>query len=336
MKYFLVFILFLGSLQGMTRAPAVHAANVGVRTLKYEDPSRRRPVLVELWYPTAKQGPAAEIETADAVWIHPKEIRDVVLADTGKKYPLIVFSHGHAGDRRNLSWLAESLVKNGFVVASVEHHGNSWRSYNPLTSLRFWERARDVSFALNQVLKEPSLKGKIDANRIGFVGYSLGGMTGLALAGAKAENVKQIVREQQKHHKEIEPELVDKVDFLEAHSDFEEPRIKAMVLLAPATFVYPSQSLKNIKIPIALVASTGDEVLPFQEHALRLITHTTPAKLKIFSNKISHYVFLNRVSESGQTVIREEMRADSVQSDRPSVHKEVAEFAASFFQEQLK
>jgi predicted dienelactone hydrolase len=335
MNYLLVFILIFGSLQGMTKAPTP-PANVGVRTLQYEDASRHRPVVIELWYPTAKQGPAAEVEAADAVWVHPQEIRNVALAEGGKKYPLIIFSHGHGGDRRNLSWLAESLVKNGFVVASVEHHGNSWRSYHPLTSLRFWERARDISFAINQVLKEPGLKDKIDANRIGFVGYSLGGMTGLALAGAKAENVKQIIQQQQKYHKEIEPELVSKLDFAEAHSDFEEPRIKAMVLLAPATFVYPSQSLKNIKIPIGLVASTGDEVLPFQEHALRVITHTTPAKLKVFNHKISHYVFLNRVSDAGKAVIREDMRAEPVQADRPSVHKEVAEFTSDFFKEQLK
>lgn len=337
MRIVLLVILAFGSLQGMNKAaPPVLAENTGVRTLHYEDAARHRPVVVELWYPTSKPGPADQVEPSDAVWVHPKEVRDVPLADSAKKYPLIVLSHGHAGDRRNFSWLAESLVRDGYVVASVEHHGNSWRSYSPLTSLRFWERPRDITFAISQILKEPALKGKLDANRIGFVGYSLGGMTGLALAGAKAENVKQVVLKQRENFKEIDPELIEKVDFTEAQTSFAEPRIRAMVLLSPATFIYTPQSLKSVKIPVALVASIGDEVLPFEEHALKLITNLVPAKLKVFHKRVSHYVFLPKVSETGMTVIREEIRADSVESDRSTIHGEVAQFTSDFFKDQLK
>lgn len=297
MNFILLILLVLNTLQAMTKAALPdRLESIGVYTLKYEDPARKRPVIVELWYPKLE-----------------------------KKVPLIILSHGHGGDRRNLSWLAESLVQNGFIVASVEHHGNSWRSYNPLISLRFWERARDVSFAINQILQEPRLKNKIDPDRIGFVGYSLGGMTGLSLAGAKAHNVKQIVIQQQANHKEIDLALVEKIDFSDAHSNFAEPRIKAMVLFSPALFVFPPQSLKNVKIPVALVASVWDEVLPFQEHAFPIITHLAPVKLKIFHNKVSHYVFLNRTPET-----------DALQSDRSKVQKEVSGFTADFFKEMLK
>ena len=262
MRYLILSIFLFGSLQAMSKTPApvvTLAENIGVHTEKFEDAKRNRPVLVEIWYPTDRAAPVDHPE--DPVWEHPREIRDAPPANG--KYPLIMMSHGHGGDRRDRTWLVEYLVKSGYIVASVEHYGNSWRSYNPLLSLRFWERARDVSFAISSLLKDPYFKQQIDTNRIGFVGYSLGGMTGLALGGAKAENVKEIVVKQQESFKEIDPELVQQVDFSDAHGSFADKRIKALGLLSPAAFVFPEKSFKSIKVPVARVALSEDEVLPF-------------------------------------------------------------------------
>jgi predicted dienelactone hydrolase len=318
----------------MSKAPAPEVAlieNIGVHTEKFEDTKRDRPVLVEIWYPTDRASPVDHPE--DAAWEHPKEIRDAPPANG--KFPLIMMSHGHAGDRRDRSWLVEYLVKSGFIVASVEHYGNSWRSYNPLLSLRFWERARDVTFAISALLKDPYFKNQIDASRIGFVGYSLGGMTGLALGGAKAQNVKEIIIKQQEVFKEIDPELVKQIDFEDAQGSFLDKRIKAFVLLSPAAFVYQEKSFKSIKVPVALVASEGDEVLPFHEHALKVIEHLVPARLKLLKDKVSHYVFLNRVSDAGKDVIRNEIQTEVIQADRLTVHKEVGDFVTAFFKEHL-
>ena len=288
---------------------------------------------MEVWYPTHRTGPIDQPE--DLAWVHPSEVRDGELADG--KYSLIVMSHGHFGDRRDRSWLVETFVKNGFIVASVEHYGNSWRSYNPLLSLRFWERARDISFAITQILKDPSLSRYIDPKRIGFVGYSLGGMTGLALGGAKAENVREIVIKQQESFKDIQLDLVKEVDFTEAQGSFADKRIKALALLSPAAFVYTPQSFKNIKVPVALVASEGDEVLPFKEHASKVIEYLSPArlKLKLLRDKVSHYVFLNRVSDAGKELASDEIQTETIQTDRLTVHKEVGDFLALFFKEHL-
>ncbi len=312
----------------MSKAPA---PGIGVRTIEYKDLARHRPVVIELWYPAKQTGPLDE--PADDYWIYPKEMRNIPIAEG--KFPLIFMSHGQGGDRRNQSWLAEALVKNGFVVASVEHHGNSRRTYDSLISLRFWERARDISFAIDQVLKEKFLEGRVLPKKIGLIGYSLGGMTGLSLAGARAQNVKAIVKAQQEHHKEIELDLVEQVDFSDAEGDFTDSRIKAMVLLSPAAFIFPSQSLGCVKIPVALVASEDDEVLPYREHALKIIQFLSPVKLKIFRDKISHYVFLNRVSDSGKKMFKEEVKQESVQNDRLKVHKEVAPLVCDFFKEHL-
>ncbi|OGN63796.1 MAG: hypothetical protein A3E80_06755 [Chlamydiae bacterium RIFCSPHIGHO2_12_FULL_49_9] len=342
MKLRIFFILFLGlgfflgtDAEAMSkvfvRKQQEGPLPIGVETLLYQDTKRDRPVLVEVWYPTNAK--AALDTPPDPVWIHPQEIRKAPIAPSKSKYPLILMSHGHMGERRDRSWLAEKLVPHGYVVASVEHHGNTWSGYNPLVSLRFWERARDVHFVLDRVLEDPFLRDSIDANRIGFIGYSLGGMTGLSLGGAKAENVKEVIYLQQQKYRELAPELVEQVDFSEAGSDFRDSRIKAMVLLCPAAFVHPPHTLERIKLPIAVVAAEKDHVLPHREHAERIIRHVKPVKVKVLKKEVGHHTLLNRPSNLGKQVLHEAICRDHEACDRGKVHEEVGDFTVSFFNE---
>jgi predicted dienelactone hydrolase len=289
-------------------------------------------VVVELWYPTAQGSPVENSE--NAVWVYPKEVRDGSFLE--KKHPLIIFSHGHGGDRRDLSWLAEILAKKGYMVASVDHYGNTWKDFNPIASLRFWERARDVSFAITEVLKDARINQKIDSNRIGFVGYSLGGMTGLALGGARGEVVFEKIPEMDRIKAEFGEDVFAKMDFSESRLHYGEPRIKAMALLTPAAFSYSPESLKAIQVPVAVVVSEGDEVLPFELHGKKIITHLLQRKVKMLKEKVSHFVFLNKVSPSGKKVARPEFHSQAVEADRALVHQEVGDFVSDFFKENLK
>lgn len=305
----------------------------GVCTFRYEDTSRKRPVVVELWYPTHSAGPFDE--PSDQIWIHPKEIRNAPISSLVQNYPLIVMSHGHGGDRRERTWLAEHLVRYGYIVAAVDHHGNTSNTFNLLESLRFWERGRDISYAIDRLLKEPMLTGKIDPNRIGFVGYSLGGMTGLGLGGATVGAVDEIIAAAAGKHKDIKPEMIAQLDFVEAKKSLKDDRIRAMLLICPASFVYQPESLKNIKIPVGLIAAINDEVLPYREHAYQIIRHLVPAKLKMMRKEISHYAFLNRVSEEGKKFVQKHLYSDPPCCDRVSIHREVSAFAVEFFREFL-
>ena len=71
-------------------------------------------------------------------------------------------------------------------------------------------------------------------------------MAGLALAEAKAQNVKAIVKKLQASTNEIDDATLESVDFNEAYGNFHEKRIKAMVLLSPAAYIFPPQSIRNI------------------------------------------------------------------------------------------
>lgn len=336
--FFFIFVFAFVGGQTLSKVPPqtirVPYEAIGVRTLRYLDENRSRPVVVELWYPT--EGVGLFDAPDDPLWIHPKEVRNAALSSQKTSLPLILMSHGHRGDRRDRSWLADTLVRHGYVVASVEHFGNTRADYKPLVSLRCWERPRDISFALDQLLNDPFLEGKIDPHRIGFVGYSLGGMTGLSLAGAIAKNVKEAILKEGGKIEKLQVHWLDQIDFKEGEKSYKEPRIRAFLLLCPAIFIYPPDSLKKITAPIGLVAAINDEVLPHKEHAYQIIKHLVPTKLKIMRKEISHYSFLNPISEKGKKLLKKTPYKEPLEIDRSSLHKEIGDFAISFFEETLR
>lgn len=305
---------------------------IGVKTFEYLDSKRNRPVIVEFWYPTDETNISQELHE-DSVWEHPKEARNASLSTRETSYPLILMSHGHRGDRRERTWLVDSLVRQGFLVASVEHHGSAWNQFNPLSSFCFWDRAQDVSFTLDRLLEDANLRDRINSRKIGFIGYSMGGMTGLALAGAEATNAKEIAAKELSQIGQMPPEILDTIDFSQAEKNYREPRIRSMLLICPATFAYLPETLKKIKVPIGLIASVDDEVLPHSEHASKIIQHLVPKKLKIMRNKTSHYAFLNHMTKKGYEILQKAVPNPT--ANWTAVHKEATEFAIKFFQETL-
>ena len=43
----------------------------------------------------------------------------------GSKRPLVLLSHGTGGSAVMLAWLGETLARAGYVVAAINHHGNT-------------------------------------------------------------------------------------------------------------------------------------------------------------------------------------------------------------------
>ncbi len=319
--------LLLAAIQPLFPMQRAASYSLGVRTIEYLDTARNRPVVVEVWYPTSIQEPIDQ--PVDNIWVHPKEVRNAPLAKTKSKYPLLVMSHGHRGGRREASWLAEAMVQAGYIVAAVDHYGDMRFHFDLLASIRFWDRPLDISFLLDQFEKDDRIRDHIDFNRIGFIGYSLGGMTGLALAGGQAQNVRQAIKKLSGYS--LHEPLFDRFDLSPAEKSYREPRIKAMLLLCPAVFIYSPESLKSIRVPVGLVAAVGDEVLPFREHAYQVIHYLIPAKLKMLREEISHYAFMNRITEAGKSVLHKALHSDPPCCDRASLHREVSAFAIDFF-----
>jgi hypothetical protein len=163
---------------------------VGTATLELENKTTGRKITSELWFEAAGD---AEIE-----WFTPRlPLRPIPIARNAipqppfRKHPLIVISHGNWGTRFSQGWLALELVKSGYVVLSTSHPGTVGDDQTVSGRLRLWDRSRDVSFALDEVLRDPRWAELIDENRIGFVGHSFGGWTGVSLAGGRYDPARQ-------------------------------------------------------------------------------------------------------------------------------------------------
>ena len=116
------------------------------------------------------------------------------------RLPLLAYSHASGGHKRQSSFLCAHLASHGFVVAAVDHTGNTAADFaaraeriaagEVLTSEESEARLRriiadrvpDLRFLLDEILgRAPSLlTDRIDEERIGLIGWSFGGWAVLA------------------------------------------------------------------------------------------------------------------------------------------------------------
>lgn len=146
------------------------------------DPDAARPLHVAVWYPTADRGSLAVV--GESRVFHGIPVQKQAAIEAGV-HPLVVMSHGDGGSWRNLSWLAGDLARQGYIVAAPDHPGTTAFNRSADQARRLWERPRDLSRVIDALMADPNIAGEVDAQGIAAIGYSLGGWTVTALAGAK-------------------------------------------------------------------------------------------------------------------------------------------------------
>jgi predicted dienelactone hydrolase len=258
-----------GLLLGMPFHPTTGLAGnsvVGTATLELQNAAAGRKVITELWF---KAAPDAVIE-----WFSPRvPLRPIPIARKAEpqpppeKRPLIVVSHGNWGSRFSQGWLALELVKAGYVVLSTSHPGTVGDDQTVAGRYRLWDRSRDVSFALDEVFKNPKWAALVDADRIGFVGHSFGGWTGVSLAGGRYDPAQQRAFCQAAENKDLYCQGTLKDDIAgvpaqDAGQSFKDARIKAFYIMGtgPGQGFMPD-SLYSIGVPFVVDTAQFDEIL---------------------------------------------------------------------------
>ena len=320
------------------------AQNIGERTLHYKDEKRNRPIVTEVWYPTTDT--LTQKDKGFSPFIRIATVRNGKLPVD--KMPLVFISHGAGGGRLTLEWLADKLVQSGFIVAAVDHYGNTFDHSTPEGFLEPWERPQDISFALTSLLNDADFGKVIDEQRLGMSGFSIGGYTTLALAGAEINvDILKAYYKSPKGAREINiPEfsgLLNYIDKDEIRQSFnhapllKDPRFKAFFAMSPASgqgFVNKDQ-VKKITAPVYIVTAQADSIAPVATNAL--VYHQLIAKSKYYvvKGKVGHYVFLN---EAIDQLKKEEPKffSDDPLVSRRQVHEEVSQMAADFFKTNLK
>jgi predicted dienelactone hydrolase len=335
----LLFLPFSGgiNLSKYFKAIILQPQKTGITTFHFHDNARNRPIVTEIWYPVDTDIPA---KATPGFWQRCDEARDAPLSNKKSQYPLIMMSHGSGGDRFNLSWLAEVLTANGYIVAAMDHYGNTWNNKIPENYARPWERPLDVSFALDQLLETSQFKDRIDREKIGFAGYSLGGATGIWIAGAEAGMFDQehVRKNSANDLGDIAtPELLNKIDLSYAAGSFKDSRISAIFVMAPALgWLFAENSYKKIEIPVYIVAPEKDQIVPIENNAKIFAKKIAKASLKILQGEANHYVFLTRATVVGKRFLDPKYCEDAVTIDRKKVQEELAKNSVVFFDDNLK
>ncbi|MDQ1639887.1 MAG: hypothetical protein QOF62_3226 [Pyrinomonadaceae bacterium] len=270
---------------------------VGVRTIQALDTARDRLFPCEIWYPAAAQHAGQDLapETQDCFTAplintvrRQSAVRDAV-AQFGT-YPLVIFSHSSGAGRRSATFLCTHLASHGYIVASLDHSEvlapELARKIDETAEQKSarWEaliasRVPDVLFLLTYLLGRANMFGQVgegeatvDATQIGIVGHSFGGWTALAATEV-------------------------------------EPRIRAVVALAPGGSSHPRPGILPVKltfnwgreVPTLYLVAENDVSLPLA--GMYELFERTPATKQMFIlRRADHLHFMDNVEEMHEAV----------------------------------
>jgi predicted dienelactone hydrolase len=363
----LVFSLLLAALR---TAPA-QTQTAGMTTRAFTDALRKnwqntgpRPLNTVIWYPAAAGSPTAPfVAIPDNVkffgdpsfgkYFSPISVAyDAPLAASAQKHPLILLSHGNSSLGISLMWLGVYLAQHGYIVAAVNHHGNTAAEGQLLAQgfLLVTERPEDLSAVLTQLLADPVFGKQIDPDRIAAAGHSAGGATVIQLAGgifdSKAleafchspESKGDATCEprdlvQQSIDRVAELNKTDPVvqeSFRHATESHRDPRIKAVFAMAPAIGpAFTRQNLSGIHIPVQIVVGDVDDVAPPATNAIHYAKLIPGAKLTVLP-QVGHMTFGGECTSLGKQDLIGCRDAPSV--DRAAILATVEQQALAFFQ----
>ncbi|MGE4424050.1 MAG: alpha/beta hydrolase family protein [Pseudodesulfovibrio sp.] len=316
-------------------APAL--AGVGMAEAVFKDAQRGRTLKAHIWYPS-DGGPAARF-AENAVFEGIDAVKDGPLRPG--KHPLYVLLHGTTGNWRNLSWLAARLAEDGGVVCAADHPGYTSGDATPASVLRAWGQPLDAGFLAGEMLHS-RFRDAIDPAKVFAVGYSLGGYSALALAGARldlrryvafcAENQDRSCR----YFQAALPGLTEQ-DFAEGAQDLRDKRFTAAVAIAPG-FVeaFTDQSIKAIAIPVLIVGGGKDQNIPPSTH---FYPRLPEFPRNVFYREIpgaSHFSFM-QICKPGALKILAEEDAEFVcmdyGSDRRAIHDRLYQYIQEFLRQ---
>ena len=209
-------------------------------------------VFVDPWRPVARAGGAATPRRlVTRVWFP---------LDDGGAHPLVVYSHGFLSTRDGGAYLAESLASRGYVVAAPDHPLTRWAPWG-VRGDDIVNQPGDVSAVIDGVLGwDPArrpFRGSIDADRIGVMGLSFGGLTTTLVA---------------------------------FHPALRDHRIAAAVSIAGPMSVFGPRFFATASVPFLMIAGDADVIVDYRTNALR-VPDTVPDAALVTIAGASHTGF---------------------------------------------
>jgi len=257
------------------------------------------------------------------------------------RYPLVMLSHGRGSNPLQYAWFAETLAGRGYIVAGLYHYrANSYDQTIAYLSNKIWQRPRDISLAIDFLLKDPVWGKAIDVDRIGVAGHSQGGFTSLWIGGAKVDEDKFLAFQKGwKNNQSVPAHLREALPLDAAPAlDVRDKRIKAAFAMAPGivkAFGMDAAGLRQMSIPAYITVGARDTQTPPQDNAAFAAEHIPGATLVIIPGLVDHEIFVNECDDEGRDEFPEAC-IDAPGVDRAAIHQDVGAAALKFFAASLR
>lgn len=276
----------VGVTRGTVRYKAPGQAAVAANNSAEDDELREVPIII--WYPGEDASEDAKgdgVTLAGIVPLPTRGYQNLRLA-TRSSYPFAVYSHGSGGEASLAYPYGEQLASHGWIVASVDHVGNTTTDAlgDPLDVPMHIpiDRMLDISAVIDAAEGGFDFVGntpQIDTDHTFVFGHSLGGYTALALGGAefRIDGARALVCEGMIEECDADNLACGKpneeaCDFLDnaeveaaAQAQFRDERVVAIGLQAPGAvgMIDPS----TVEVPAIMFTGDQDGWLPYEREA---------------------------------------------------------------------
>ena len=288
---------------------------------------RGKAIDLTVWYP-AKQDGSSELFGDSKIFKGVPVRRNASFADGA--FPIVLLAHGGLRSNPGLAgWIAADLAARGRFVIQV-HAPQLTEADAAAAVAEVWLRPADLTAALTAVEADPALAAHLDLDKVGVVGFFLGGTSALAVAGARldAERYKQSCDQPgtdpdcrwfAKHG--VDLHQVDAAAVSKSHLD---SRVKVAIAVNPELSAsFTVESLGSIKIPVQVIA-LGQ---PHPEYSI-LHEQIPNARSAVISDAVPFSAF-SQCTPKASFILAEEGEDDAICRDggnrsREGVQAEIA------------
>ena len=302
--------------------------SIGISIEQYEDTIRGRSIEAKVLYP-AGNAKMDKVFAENPAFYGVNAVADA--KPFGRNLPVYFLVHGTTGNWKNLSWLASALAESGALVVSADHPGYMTGQGTPERVLKMWEQPRDVSFLIDQILSGKYAE-YIDKTNITVVGYSLGGYTALALAGARFDisgyerYCSQNLDASCAYFQDAFSAL-SKADRLLISGDYKDSRVVKSIAVAPGFVpaVLPD-SLQHLSAHTVVVGAEHDSNVPTNLQLTPYLTGQSHVSFEQIPGA-SHFSFMQVCKPEAMAILAEEgaefvcQEASGVDRDR--IHEQL-------------
>ncbi|NVN88726.1 MAG: hydrolase [Rhodopseudomonas sp.] len=247
------------------------------------------------------------------------------------KLPLVIFSHGRGAWFGAHHDTAEALADAGFVVAAINHPGDNGNDLSRRDDLSgYASRPLDMIRLLDFMLRDWTDRAVVDPARIGFFGFSKGGYTGLVLIGVTPDfkRIAEVCKEEtgacaQLHSGEAAP------------NPPHDPRIRAAVIVDPASGAFTRDNLAAIDVPLQHWRSERGGPGVGDGSGNARIASSLSGNPDLHVVPAGHFAFLAPCSPQLAAAIPRICADNPPEFDRAGFHREFNASVVRFFQDHL-